>query len=141
MLSRSGKFILLGVVLLGSACQRLPVPESAQADPARQTQKETNGTYGPAQTLGTIRNAAVTESSGLVASRSLPRLYWTHNDSGDGPYLYAITPAGESRGVLRVDSARAIDWEDIAAGPGPVANRSYLYIGDMGDNGSSRPEI
>ena len=144
MLSQSSKFILLAALLLGSACQRLPVPESAQADPAQQTgkqQREATGPYEPAQTLGTIRNAAVTESSGLVASRSMPGIYWTHNDSGDGPYLYAIAPTGESRGVLRVDGARAIDWEDIAAGPGPVANRSYLYVGDIGDNSSARAEI
>jgi hypothetical protein len=43
--------------------------------------------------------------------------------------------------VLRVVGARAVDWEDIAAGPGPVRDRLYLYVGDLGDNNSVRSEI
>ena len=30
------------------------------------------------------------ESSGLGVSQSYPGVFWTHNDSGDGPRLYAI---------------------------------------------------
>src|SRR5262245_7227479 len=147
MQRNAGKIFLLAAVLFLGACQRLPVTESAQADPKPQSTppspptKDSHGSYGPAQTLGTIRNSAITESSGLVASRSMPGVYWTHNDSGDGPYLYAIAETGESRGVLRVDGARAIDWEDIAAGPGPAPGKSYLYVGDIGDNNSVRPEV
>ena len=37
--------------------------------------------------------------------------------------------------------AQARDWEDIAAGPGPQANKSYLYIGDIGDNNKTRDEV
>ena len=48
---------------------------------------------------------------------------------------------GDSLGVFRVTGAQARDWEDISAGPGPQPNRSYLYIGDMGDNNRVRPEI
>jgi len=44
-------------------------------------------------------------------------------------------------GVWKVSGARAVDWEDISIGPGPDATKSYLYIGDIGDNGSSRAEI
>jgi hypothetical protein len=40
-----------------------------------------------------------------------------------------------------VTGAQARDWEDIAAGPGPASDRPYLYIGDIGDNDSSRAEI
>jgi hypothetical protein len=133
--------LLAAIVLLASACQRLPEPESARAVPHQQAKNETTGPYGPAATVGTIRSPLVAESSGLVASRSLPGIYWTHNDSGDGPFLYAITATGELRGVLRVKGARAIDWEDIAAGPGPIPKQSYLYVGDIGDNNSVRPEI
>ena len=91
--------------------------------------------------LATIKNNSVTESSGLVASRTLPGAYWTHNDSGDGPFIYAFNTRGESLAVFRVTGANARDWEDIAAGPGPQRNRSYLYIGDIGDNSAKRSEI
>ncbi|MCU1266333.1 MAG: hypothetical protein JWM21_2651 [Acidobacteria bacterium] len=97
--------------------------------------------YGPPVELAHLRDPAITESSGIVASRTAPGLYWTHNDSGDGPFIYAFDGQGKSRGVWRVAGAGARDWEDIAAGPGPVRNRSYLYIGDIGDNSSVRSTI
>lgn len=97
--------------------------------------------YGPATQIGRIKDPAVTESSGLVASRTSPGAYWTHNDSGDGPFIYALNARGERLGTFRVTGANARDWEDIAAGPGPQANRSYLYIGDIGDNNANRSEI
>jgi hypothetical protein len=68
-------------------------------------------------------------------------MYWTHNDSGDGPFIYALDDRGHSLGVWRVTGAVAYDWEDIAAGPGPTAGTNYLYIGDIGDNGGNRSQI
>lgn len=97
--------------------------------------------YGPPSTIATIKEKSISESSGLVASRSTPGVYWTHNDSGDGPFIYAFDTHGDSRGIFRVTGAQARDWEDIAAGPGPQANKSYLYIGDIGDNNKTRDEV
>jgi hypothetical protein len=97
--------------------------------------------YGPPTELGRLQDPAISESSGLVASRTTPGLFWTHNDSGDGPFVYAIDRQGKSRGVWRVTGAAARDWEDIAAGPGPERSRSYLYAGDIGDNGEKRTII
>jgi hypothetical protein len=98
-------------------------------------------TYGAPVKLANIANPALSESSGLIASRTSPGTYWTHNDSGDGPFIYAFDTRGESRGVFRVTGAKNTDWEDISAGPGPERNRSYLYIGDIGDNSEARSEI
>ena len=99
------------------------------------------GPYGPPTTLATIKDKSISESSGLVASRTTPGAYWTHNDSGDGPFIYAFDTRGDSLGTFRVNGAQNRDWEDIAAGPGPQPNKSYLYIGDTGDNDSVRPEV
>lgn len=88
-----------------------------------------------------LEEPAVEESSGLAASRRNPGLYWTHNDSGDGPFLYAFDAEGRRRGVWRVAGARAVDWEDMAAGPGPEPGRHYLYVGDIGDNGRERAHV
>ena len=97
--------------------------------------------YAPPTNITTIRNQSVTESSGLVASRTLPGAYWTHNDSGDGPFIYAFDTRGNSLATFRVTGANARDWEDISIGPGPQPNRTYLYIGDIGDNSEARPDI
>lgn len=80
------------------------------------------------------------ESSGVAASRR-PGVYWTHNDSGDGPFLYAIDSAGRDLGVWRVEGAANRDWEDMAAGPCVVRSGRCLYFGDIGDNGRSRRHI
>jgi hypothetical protein len=97
--------------------------------------------YGPPTTVANIKSKEISESSGLVASRTSPGAYWTHNDSGDGPFIYALDTRGDSLGVFRVSGAQARDWEDIAAGPGPQPNKSYLYIGDTGDNDNARSEV
>ncbi|MGH9224428.1 MAG: PE family protein, partial [Acidimicrobiales bacterium] len=83
----------------------------------------------------------VRESSGLAASRRTPGTYWTHNDSGDEPLVYCIGATAGLCGVWRVTGADAFDWEGMAAGPGPVANTPYLYLGDIGDNLGNRSEV
>ena len=97
--------------------------------------------YGTPTRIANLKNAAVDESSGLAASHLNPTVYWTHNDSGDGPFVYAFDSTGESRGVFRVAGAQARDWEDMAIGPGPGRGQSYLYLGDIGDNDKKRAEI
>ena len=97
--------------------------------------------FGAPTTLANLKNLDINESSGLAASRSNSGIYWTHNDSGDEPLVYAFDATGESRGVFRVAGARARDWEDMAIGPGPMRDQSYLYLGDIGDNDHARAEI
>lgn len=88
---------------------------------------------GPEQT-GLVQYDPLQEASGLVASRVHPGVLWTHNDSGDGPYLYALTTDGRHLGVFTLSGAEARDWEDLAIGPGPIPGVDYLYAGDIGDN-------
>lgn len=97
--------------------------------------------YGPPVTITTIKERAISESSGLVASRQTPGAYWTHNDSGGGPFIYSFDTRGDSLGTFTVTGAQNRDWEDISIGPGPQSNKSYLYIGDIGDNSSTRADV
>lgn len=93
------------------------------------------------QIIGNLADLDVNESSGVIASRLNAKQYWTHNDSGDGPFIYAFDRKGKKQGVWRVNNAKAFDWEDIAIGPGPKKNKSYLYLADIGDNFRAREEI
>lgn len=143
---RRNRFGFFCCLLLATiSCQQAPVPERAEARPAANSSggapKRTTKSYGPATRLAVLKDAAIKESSGLVASRSTPGLFWTHNDSGDGPFIYSFDNRGRRKGVWRVAGASARDWEDIAAGPGPERNQNYLYIGDIGDNRQQRAEI
>lgn len=97
--------------------------------------------YSSPTILTRLKDERISESSGLVASRNNPGKYWTHNDSGDGPFIYAFDETGEGLGVWRAQGAENEDWEDIAIGPGPVAGTNYIYVGDIGDNNSSRSQV
>jgi hypothetical protein len=108
-----------------------PIPESAEVSKA----------YGTPVHLANLEDRAIDESSGIVASRRNPDLFWTHNDSGSGPFLYAFDREGRERGTWRVTGAKANDWEDIASGPGAEKGQTYLYVGDIGDNSRERQEI
>jgi hypothetical protein len=90
--------------------------------------------YGAVSIAGTVESSALVEASGIAASRATPGVLWAHNDSRDGPVVYAIGSAGEDLGSVTLDGAEAFDWEDIAIGAGPDPGRSYLYVGDIGDN-------
>src|SRR2546422_11455931 len=72
---------------------------------------------------GTFQSPRLIESSGVAVSHAYPGVLWTHNDSGDGPYLYATDLRGTDRGALLVPGAQAIDWEDIGLG-GPARSHS-----------------
>src|SRR5258708_2905483 len=58
--------------------------------------------YGPPQLLGQLQDSSITESSGIVASRTTPGLFWTHNDSGDGPFIYSFDRQRNRRGGWQV---------------------------------------
>ncbi|WP_030734667.1 hypothetical protein [Streptomyces sp. NRRL S-31] len=111
-------FAVLAGVLLAGACA---LPASAAG--------KTAGTAGDRGF--TIKDPRITESSGLAASRLHPGVYWTHNDSDDGPYLYAVDSA-TGKTVARV-TLRGIgsprDVEAISIGP-----HNEIYVGDIGDN-------
>ncbi|MCP9992086.1 MULTISPECIES: WD40 repeat domain-containing protein [Streptomyces] len=108
-------FVLLAATLLTAA---LAVPVSA-AD-------NDGGDEG-----FTINDPRVTESSGLAASRQHPGVYWTHNDSDDGPHLYAVDGStGDTVARLTLTGiGTPRDVEAISVGPG-----DRLFVADVGDN-------
>jgi hypothetical protein len=85
---------------------------------------------------GRVHDPTANELSGLVRSPSQPGLLWSHDDSGSAPALFGLHADGRVVAHPTVTGAEAVDWEDIAAAPGPT-----LYIGDIGDNDRSRPSI
>ena len=92
-------------------------------------------------TVGTLTDESLVEVSGIAASARHPGTLWMHNDSGDRARVAAVAESGETRATYSVTGAAAEDWEDMAVGPGPVAGESYLYLGDIGDNGADRDDI
>ncbi|AMR30351.1 hypothetical protein A0256_02425 [Mucilaginibacter sp. PAMC 26640] len=92
-----------------------------------------------------LQNKEMDETSGIAASTINPGLYYVHNDSGDTSRFFAITPDGKLRTTVYFKAERhrlgVLDCEDISVAPGPVKGKNYVYIGDIGDNGSTRKFI
>ncbi len=95
--------------------------------------------YAAPKVVGTITTKDINESSGIAASRCSSGVLWTHNDSGDEAFIFAINTKGEVLGTWKVQDASNIDWEDIAAFK-DKAGKCWLYIGEIGDNKTKRPE-
>ncbi|MEX2230619.1 MAG: hypothetical protein WD824_00555 [Cyclobacteriaceae bacterium] len=84
--------------------------------------------------LGELTDKKLQEVSGLAASSANPGYLWTHNDSGNPAVVYLVDENLEIRLTCKLQGAKNRDWEDIAVGPGPDANKRYVYVADIGDN-------
>jgi len=94
-----------------------------------------------ADVSGTVTAPELNEVSGVAASTENPGVLWVHNDSGDSARAFALSTTGTLLGTFALDGATAQDWEDMAIGPGPGGGGSFLYFGDIGDNGEKRTSI
>lgn len=106
----------------------------------RQLQHQSNITgYLPTKAMGEI--------SGIAASGINKDIYYIHNDSGDTSRFFAINPTGELKSTIyykgdpKEIKGGVRDCEDIAVGPGPDKGKSYVYMGDIGDNNAVRKYI
>lgn len=115
----------IAAVALAAACLGAAAPPAAPpvASPA---------------VVGRLGDARLIEVSGIAASRRVAGRWWVHNDSGDGPYLYAIDASGALQGVVQIDGVLALDWEDIASFTRD--GKAWLLVADSGDNLGLRPE-
>lgn len=93
------------------------------------------------------------EASGMVLSRQMPGVMWTHNDDDptksddENNRIFAVNERGDllatvqfnlSPGNPTVPDSQFVELEDIAFGPGPDGDPNYLYLADTGDNNPVR---
>lgn len=79
----------------------------------------------------------LTENSAAAMSRAQPGVFFTINDSGNDPILFAMDTLGADRGAWPVRGATNVDWESASMGPctgTPGTHSDCVYIGDTGDN-------
>ena len=87
-----------------------------------------------------LADQRINESSGLARSQRHPGVFWTLNDSGGEPCVFAIDTTGHTRAKVRLPHAVNFDWEDIASAT-DADGQPQLYIADIGDNLKVRPII
>jgi hypothetical protein len=101
---------------------------------------ESSKDYQSPKVIGTISSKEISESSGLVDSRCNRDVFWTHNDSGDDAFIFALTHDGERLGTWKVRGAKNYDWEDMATFK-TAGGECFLYLGDTGNNKRERGEF
>lgn len=126
---------LLGISMLASSCSH-----ASWEQPSEVNASEFSPNYEKPVVIGKIESDDVRESSGITASPCQPNVFWTHNDSGDGPNIFAMNSNGKHLGAWRVTNASNDDWEDIASYRSPDGT-CYLYIGDIGNNKADRSKL
>lgn len=130
------KIALFVILALGGSASFGCGPLGASDAPQAQ---DTADFAAPTRT-GTLRSPDLTEASGVAASKCQPNVYWTHNDSGGGAFLFAIDGTGAHLGVWRVAGAKNKDWEDVAAFK-DASGKCFVVIGDIGDNDLEREHL
>ena len=115
-----------------------------RAGPSLDLGADSMGVVPDARRIATRGPRALEENSGAARSRSQPGIWFTINDSGHEPVVYALDTSGRAQGEWAIDDATNRDWETIAAGPcvgDDLSSGDCLYIGEVGDNGAQRPSV
>lgn len=105
-----------------------------------QVSNPVSGEFEKGKILSELRNKKLKETSGLAASVRNPSLLWAVCDSGNEPEVYLVDKDLNIRFTVALEGINNRDWEDIAVGPGPDSAKTYIYVGDIGDNEAIYPE-
>lgn len=93
-------------------------------------------------TVQAVLPDAIDETSGVATSRAHAGTFWTHNDSGGDPVIFAIDTTGAALARVHLLGATNRDWEDIATGPcEPGSDESCVFIAETGDNNEHHPNV
>ena len=79
-----------------------------------------------------VESDRIVECSGMDVSMVYKDVLWVINDSGNGPFLFAMGTDGNDRGRVRVAAAKNRDWEGMETFM--WQNRPMMLIADVGDN-------
>lgn len=124
-------------VLAAGLVLALPVGLAAPVGPAyaQDREKQDQGKTKAEQRFE-ISDSRIVESSGLATSSVHADTYYTINDSGFGPIVYALGSQGQVAGALELGTVEPFDWEALAPGP-----EERIWVGDIGDNQRVRDSI
>jgi len=121
-----------------SACHSV---SSTNGGKVNKSTENVSTNYEKPQVVGKIESGEITESSGIAASKCQENVFWTHNDSGDDAFIFALNQKGKKLGTWKVSGAKNKDWEDIATFQDAKNGKCLLYIGDIGNNERLKSEM
>lgn len=130
--------VLVGCSLLNANPNQNP-PAADPPPVAAPQPDDSQSIFAPPVKLADLKYDKIDESSGLAASRSQPGIFFTHNDSGDKPKLYAFNLKGHLAGIFDITVAKSKDWESMSSLR--IDGKPHLLIADVGDNDHKRNNV
>jgi hypothetical protein len=132
-------FYLSILVILVFSCNEKEAPEN---DPRGNIPFKTDYKLSELETVEffeaspeTKGKVGLKEASGLAFSKKNQGFVWTLQDRGNTNSLFLLdAKTGETVAEYSIKGTKNRDWEDIEISVGPELGKSYLYIGDTGDN-------
>jgi hypothetical protein len=120
------KLFVISVALFISACQ-----------PGISRLRQDRSLFGKGKSMGRV-DSRLKEASGLICSLKNNGMLWVVNDGGNDPSLFLIN-ALDARIVkefpLKIPNR---DWEALTVFYDSASKKSFLFIGDIGDNMESK---
>ncbi|MGY6499625.1 MAG: hypothetical protein ACXIVQ_01805 [Acidimicrobiales bacterium] len=165
-LRRIAAVILVGTVVVSTACTDDPASDSAVAPDGDRSPVHTPTSTGPTtsavegrptgddhdpaqpcpvhaveRSFASVADVELAEISGAVVGRHSPDILWVHQDSGHPAVLTALDrDDGSTVGTWRIEGPDPTDWEDIALATDP-GGEPWLFVGDIGDNRGIRDHV
>jgi hypothetical protein len=98
-------------------------------------------TWGPMKTIGQMDTSILKEGSGIVVSREFPGRLYHVNDHGHTPAVYVTDYSGKVEQTILTPwlDKKTSDTESMSYGK--CGDKSYIFVGDTGDNDSDRSSI
>jgi hypothetical protein len=118
----------------------LPLVASAASAVAAVAGLVLAATPAPPQVVMTLQDPTLLESSGLAVSATHPGVLWTHNDGGSVAQVLAVDRHGSTVATVTLAGIDPYDPEALAPGT-DGQGRPALFLGDLGDNRRSRPDV
>jgi hypothetical protein len=128
------------ICLIFSACLSISSNDAKSKNNTITNTSEKSADYQAPKVVGKIEADEIAESSGLANSPCQTDVLWTHNDSGNGAFIFALNKTGKKLATFKVEGAKNTDWEDLAIRKEP-SGECFLYIGEIGNNARARGEL
>ena len=140
---RRRSFVLIAFACMLVACER---GASQRAGPTLDLKADSMGIVPESREIRVRGQRDLVENSGAAMSLTQPGVWFTINDSGNDPVLYAMDTSGAARGSWSIVGIENRDWESIAlgscAGARMLDEATYcVYIGEVGDNDAEHSTV
>lgn len=97
--------------------------------------------WSEAQRVGSLDQDLINEASGVEASKQYPERLYHINDSGGGHFFYTTDIKGNQTRKIKIEGEEINRSDFEALSVGKCLDNSCLYIGDIGDNLSTKPYV